>query len=643
MTTNRTELKDRLNLSQNDYLKDRLTAQRLLSFMSFIIPLGLFCIYLIAPQASDSGSHFLLIGISTIVILFSTLRLLRNWNVPKGNSYQLYYAFLDFLSIAAILIGYAFSYDIPIASTLKSPTASILFIYLTSRIILFNGKVMIQTGIIAIGTWVGLTLLSLYEPNSLGRTSSYIEYLAGFKILIGAEIERIFQFVIITGMLYSFIYFARHDSQTGFLQRTYFHQSLLKFLNQGDKKFGDRKYALIEIRASDVAHSNNQYAPIFKSLPNIKAFQDIPFKKFGRLTSIGVLAWVDFNGDSRDLQTYIKQIHKELSELAVLKLRSKAPNFVIGATFLDFNLKGDSQLSRHCVATKEALAIGKKTMVFDQTLEAKILKKQSVEQAIKQGLDENLFYVAYQPIIDLMTKRPVGLEALIRLNTKTGTPIGPDVFIPIAEESGLIDDITEFLCETIAHEAIDIRKMFSGSGMDPYININISPIQLKDMNRTISALRRASSGGLKINAEITESTILNDDEADNQINALIAAGFEIAIDDFGTGYSSIQRLKKMNNMVLKIDQSFVQDIENPEAYSFLGAIVNLAQVSSSSVIIEGVENLQQQLLLMNLGVRFCQGFFFAKPMTVSALRDYLAEEFDFAPAKLRRAVRLATF
>lgn len=643
MDAERKDSKRQTKFALNDYLNDRLSAQRLLSCISLMIPLGLFCLYLITPHTSDSGSEIILMGISATVILLNAIRLIRNWNTPRGDTYQLYSALLDFLSAAAILIGYALAYHVPISIALKSPTANIFFIYLTARIVLFNGKMIALTGAMAVGTWTALTLISIYEPGSFGRTSSYIEYLTGFEVLVGAEIERMIQFGIISLMLYLYIFLARHDAQTGFLRRAYFFESLLKFLSQSQNKFSNNSYALIEFRATELTHSNKDYNFLFNGLPQVKTFQNTSFKKFGRLSPQSALAWIEFKGDNHELANYLKQLHKELSELAASSLGSKTPTFIIGGTLLELNTKDESQLSRPSIAIQDALMSGEKTMVFDQDLETKILAKQSVEQAIKQGLTKNMLFVAYQPIIDLMTNRPVGLEALIRLNTETGGSIGPDVFIPVAEESGLIDHITEYLCERIAHEAVDIRNMYFGSGIDPYININISPIQLKDINRITTALNRASASGLRINAEITESTILNEDKADDQIQSLISAGFNVAIDDFGTGYSSIQRLKKLNNMVLKIDQSFVRDIENSEAYSFLGAIVNLAQVTSSSVIIEGVENLQQQLLLMKLGVRFCQGFLYAKPMPVNELKNYLIDQYDIVPPTQRRAGRIATF
>ena len=136
---------------KNDYLSDRLNAQRMLSFVSLSIPLALFLLYIITPHASDSGSSLIVINVSAAVITVAALRFFINWRKPKDNKYQLTGVLLDFLSAAAILIAYALSYEVPISIALKSPTANIFFIYLTSRIVLFHGKIMVQTGAMAIG------------------------------------------------------------------------------------------------------------------------------------------------------------------------------------------------------------------------------------------------------------------------------------------------------------------------------------------------------------------------------------------------------------------------------------------------------------------------------------------------------------
>jgi len=635
--------KHKISSIKNDYLNDRLSAQRILSFISLLIPLGLFLLYLVTPHASDSGSGIILINISAAVIIVAAFRLFLNWSKPRGDKYQLSCALLDFLAAAAILIAYAMSYDIPISIALKSPTANIFFIYLTSRIVLFNGSIIIQTGIMAIGTWAALIALSMMEPQYAGRTSSYIEYLTSFKILLGAEIERMFQFGIISAILYAFIHFARHDAATGFLRRAAFLQSILKFLSQAKNKSTGTTHALIEVRATDITDPNNIYNRFFKCIPSIATMRNVKIKKMGRLSHLSAAASIEYSGNKDDLHSIVHNMHAELSIMANLNLGTKLPPFVIGATILDPHLNNHNQLSYTDVAIREALKTGTNTLVFDETLQSKLQFKQNIEQAIQEGLETNFLSVVYQPIIDLMTDKPVGFESLIRLKNKAGDNIPPDIFIPIAEASGLIDDITDHLCDSIATEASEIRDIFIASDINPYININISPIQLKNINRITAALNRAHTSGLTINAEITESTILNEHSTDEQIQTLKSAGYAVAIDDFGTGYSSIQRLNNLDSMTLKIDQTFVRDIEDLKAFAFLEAIVNLAKTTSNLVIVEGVETLQQKLLLMMMGVRYCQGYFYAKPMSLSDLENYLAQKYNIERPTQRRAGHITSF
>ena len=628
---------------KNDYLSDRLNAQRMLSFMSLSIPLALFLLYIITPHASDSGSSLIVINVSAAVIAIAALRFFINWTKPKDNKYQLTGALLDFLSAAAILIAYALSYDVPISIALKSPTANIFFIYLTSRIVLFHGKIMVQTGAMAIGTWIALVALAMLEPEFAGRTSSYIDYLTSFKVLLGAEIERIFQFAIITAMLYTFITLARYDAPTGFLRRAYFLQSTLKFFAQAKGKYSDKSHAMIEFRATDLSDTEKLYDSLFKCIPDIPSFQRINFSSMGRLSYQSAAARIEYSGTQNDLLKIVQTMHDELSTIAMIKLGTKTPSFVIGGAILDRNSNNHDQLSHADIAIRQALKDGQKALVFDESLQSELMFKQKIEQAIKQGLSKNLFSIAYQPIIDLMTDKPIGFEALIRLKTQTGDSLSPAVFIPIAETSGLIDDITDHMCDIIRREAGEIRDMFLESSIDPYININISPVQLKDMNHITAALKRAKTSGLTINAEITESTILNEHRTGERIQTLKDAGFAVAIDDFGTGYSSIERLNKLDSMALKIDQTFVRDIEDQQAFRFLKAIVNLAQTTSNLVIIEGVETLAQKLLLMKMGVRYCQGYFYAKPMDVYDLENYLAQTYNIVRPRQRRSGHIASF
>ena len=183
-------------------------------------------------HTSDTGSPDLLIKISITAIIIALFRLLYNWNKPRDDLYQFSCAALDLFAIAAILIGYAYTYDVPISVALKSPTANLFFVFLASRIVLFNRSVIVKTGIAAALIWAGLTAIAIYEPGFTGRTSSYVEYLTSFKVLIGAEIERVLQFGLLTLILYGFVVVVQLDPATGFKGVHIFYKTLPNILDK---------------------------------------------------------------------------------------------------------------------------------------------------------------------------------------------------------------------------------------------------------------------------------------------------------------------------------------------------------------------------------------------------------------------------
>ena len=628
---------------KSDYLSDRLYAQRLLALISMLVPLGLLSLYIFTPHTSDSGSEFVLINISLLVIAVASFRLVYNWKKPRKNFYQLTCALLDFLAISAILVAYSFTYEVPISVALKSPTANIFFVYLASRIVLFNGQILIKTCVMAIGTWLALVGLSMIEPQSAGRTSSYIEYLTSFKVLIGAEIERMLQFVIITAVLYTFIYISRRDPVTGFLRRTFFLQSIAKYLNQSNRKDTDKNHALIELRIPDLTVTDKIHNTVLMLVPDLHSLKSVNVVNIGRLSNRNIAIWISYSNNKVKLESLVEDISAELIDLATLTLGSEVPLVVIGGVRFNLNVSSLEHLTYTDIAIREALNDGKRALIFNEDIETKILHKKYVEQAIEFGLNTRSFYVHYQPIVDLMTDKPVGFEALIRLNDKNGKAIGPDMFIPIAEAAGLISDITDHLCDMVAEDSKRLKDTFFDQDKKPYININISPRQLNDIDRTILALKRAYNGGLDINVEVTEAGTLNEKNIISKIEKINQSGFSVAIDDFGTGYSSIERLSKLNVSTLKIDRCFIEDIEDTQTYSFLEAIVKLARTTAEYVIVEGVSTLPQKLLLMKMGVRHCQGFFLAHPMDIHALERYLAKHYAVRKPAQKRIGHITSF
>ena len=628
---------------KNDYLSDRLNAQRLLALISLLVPLGLFSLYMFTPHTSDSGSGVILISISLVAIAIASFRLVYNWKKPRNNLYQLTCALLDFLAITAILVGYSLTYEVPISVALKSPTANIFFVYLTSRIVLFHGQILVKTCIMAVVIWFALVSLSIFEPQYEGRTSSYVEYLTSFKVLIGAEIERMLQFIIITAVLYTFIYVSRRDPVTGFLRRPYFLQNVAKSLAQLRRKDMGNIHALIELRIPDLTITNRIHDTVFMLVPDLPILKTVNVVNIGRISNRNIAIWINYSNNKVKLETLTDKISAELTEEATSILGSDIPLVVIGGVRFNTQVSSQEHLTYTDIAIREALSEGKKALIFDEKIETKILHKQYVEQAIEFGLSRRSFYVHYQPIIDLMTNKPVGFEALIRLNDKNGETLRPDIFIPIAEAAGLISDITDHLCDIVNKDAKQLKDIYLTQDKTPYININISPQQLNDIDRTLSALRRARDGGLDINVEITESGTLNEMNALSKIETINKSGFSVAIDDFGTGYASIERLSKLNVATLKVDRCFIENIEDAQSYAFLEAIVKLARTTSEHVVIEGVSTLSQKLLLMKMGVRLCQGFFFARPMDIASLEDYLAKDYDIQRPSQRRIGHVASF
>ena len=621
---------------KNDYITDRLNAQKILAMSSLIIPACFLILFVIAPTASDLEPNPLVLIISVIIVAQAAIRLFLNWNRALDDRYQFLCVILDFLGLSVILLAYALTYHVPFSIALKSPTANVFFIFLASRIVLFNRPILLKTGVVAIVSWACLVGIALWDPMFEGRTSSFTEYLTSYKVLLGAEVERLLQFGLITGVLYMFLQSIRWDQPTGFLRRLFFLGTLSRFLISNKSTSPDKTFALVEIRAKNVADVDRVYNTAFKLIRALPILKEVKVAIIGRLSDQSAALSIVYPKGAFDLSNILEQIYRELNSKVAVKLKNKAPSLIVAGCIIDPTMSANRHLRYTDAAIREAMASGQNSLEFGHDLLEKIQYKQSIEYAIKSGLVQGGLSVVYQPIMDLMTNKPIGFEALVRLKDKNNVAISPCEFIPIAETTGLIHDVTDCLCDRIAMEAPALCEIFEEHAIQPYININISPTQIKDVDRILKALKRAEQGGVKINIEITESTICDDDVAGKAFKALRNEGFLIAIDDFGTGYSSLQRLETLKFSTLKIDQSFVANIGSDDSHDFLGAVINLSRVTAEYTIVEGVETLEQKLLLMKMGVRYCQGYYWTRPLNMRALSQYLCDSFGYRKIQKRR-------
>jgi predicted signal transduction protein with EAL and GGDEF domain len=250
--------------------------------------------------------------------------------------------------------------------------------------------------------------------------------------------------------------------------------------------------------------------------------------------------------------------------------------------------------------------------------------RRQMEVKLRRALKEEKLHLVYQPQIDLALRRVTGLETLVRWHCPIEGNISPARFIPLAEETGLIRPLGEWILRTACRQAAMWQQdnLFA-----PRLAVNLSARQFfqPDLVQSIQEiLQEVELSPKQLELELTESIFLENMEATvTAIKALKQLGIRIAIDDFGTGYSSLYYLKKLPFDRLKIAQEFVRDIETDDSSrAIVKATIAMAQSLGTEIIAEGVETREQLSFLMSQGCRIIQGYYFAKPMQPKDLMEY---------------------
>lgn len=286
----------------------------------------------------------------------------------------------------------------------------------------------------------------------------------------------------------------------------------------------------------------------------------------------------------------------------------------------DFN----TLLKNSDVAMYKAKESGKNTYRFYTTkMNRDIIDQFKIETDLKTALQNNEFILHYQPQIDLATHTISGVEALIRWNHPQQGMIPPLNFIPIAEESGLIVQIGQWVIEEACRQIAQWHK----EGKELSVAVNISGVQFKrgDLESVVkNALRTSGINPSLLELELTESIMMHNVETTLQtVQSLKALGIQLSIDDFGTGYSSLAYLKRFAVDKLKIDQSFVRDIlVDQEDTVIVQTIIQMAKNLNLKTIAEGVENKEVLKLIESYGCDEVQGYHFAKPLEAAAFENY---------------------
>jgi EAL domain-containing protein (putative c-di-GMP-specific phosphodiesterase class I) len=263
-------------------------------------------------------------------------------------------------------------------------------------------------------------------------------------------------------------------------------------------------------------------------------------------------------------------------------------------------------------------------VLFECGMADAVQSRMELEMDLRVALENDEFFLAFQPTFNLQDMSPTGLEALIRWNSPTRGIVQPDDFIPLLEETGLITDIGRWVLERACTQGATWRE----AGYPVGIAVNVSGRQL-DSDQIVDDVEHAlSQSGLEAGAltlEITETTLMRDaEDTVRRLTAVKSLGVRVAIDDFGTGYSSLAHLRQFPVDALKIDRSFISGLgHNVEGESLIHTLVQLGKALSIETIAEGIEQPNELSLLQEENCDGGQGFLFARPLDAGEIQAFL--------------------
>lgn len=268
---------------------------------------------------------------------------------------------------------------------------------------------------------------------------------------------------------------------------------------------------------------------------------------------------------------------------------------------------------------------GNRFSFFDAGMTEAAERRRAMETGMHQALQRNEFKLFYQPIVDLVSNRLAGAEALIRWHHPEKGLVPPDAFIPLAEETGFIVELGSWILETAGSQLAE----WQADGKDYHLSINISGKQIPNgmpPEKLAEMIRRYGIDPSRLALEITEGVLLSDlGQSLDWLHAVRELGCHVYLDDFGTGYSSLSYLKRFPVNTVKVDKSFVRDLsEDSSDLALVEAIVAMARSLGLDVVAEGVESLDQLKLLQQMNCRSVQGYYFSKPVPITEFAEVAA-------------------
>ena len=338
----------------------------------------------------------------------------------------------------------------------------------------------------------------------------------------------------------------------------------------------------------------------------------------------------DVSGVS-DIEKVARRILNRLSEPIALQSHNPVVTPSIGIALYPEDGKDADTLIRNAdTAMYVAKAEGRACYRFyDEEMNSRAVEQLKLEEELREAMRNDELELRYQPQVNSQSGKVVSLEALVRWKHPTRGMVSPQEFIPVAESTGQIIELGEWVMNEVSHHC----QYWGGLGLDAFrICVNISPLQFNQSNLAEWVREFLEISGLspdRLELELTESAIMTDAETNiEKLCTLKALGLDLAIDDFGTGYSSLSYLKRFPIDTLKIDHSFVSDMDTPDGAAIVDAIVALAQTLNLRVVAEGIETETQLAYLASKSCDLLQGFYFSHPIYPEDVPALLKENFS---------------
>ncbi|ARK29714.1 sensor domain-containing protein [Halalkalibacter krulwichiae] len=336
--------------------------------------------------------------------------------------------------------------------------------------------------------------------------------------------------------------------------------------------------------------------------------------------------------NQKDVVTVVNKIKKQLhlpftinKEKLVISTSIGISMDILSGDSVNFNRFIETLMKKADIAMYHAKQKGGNTYCFNTDNQTNELERfYHIEQEITKALEQNQFSVVYQPLVNLKDSKIVGMEALLRWSTPTLGSVSPDEFIPILEQLGYINEVGKW----VLHAACRQMKIWLDNGLElERISVNVSPVQFSCEHFLEKIKETLIETGLEacfLELEVTEGTILSIKESLKTLNELKSMGVKISIDDFGTGYSSLSYLKNLPISSLKIDKSFINDLDI-DSEVIVNTIINLGKNLNFTVIAEGIENQAQLSYLQHQHCQLGQGYYFSKPVRAEEIPRIIKE------------------